>query len=363
MISIEKQKQIRLQPRFSGISEANISGISSAYNACADESSAEAIRAGIKTAIERAYGSVEPVGDENVAKAPHRVFCSNLCPKEQGDAILEAGGIPVFIDVTSSDYNMDPDSLETAFDIFPDTKVVVVNHLYGFPAQIQLIAEICKAHGAMLVENATESFGATYFGKEIGTFGDIGIRSRITSSDDTIQKNKQIYEYYRDHLNEDIMYVIEPCEGAEPNYSRCFLTIESCVEPADFYSIGAGATETVGDNGLSRDNRSFDYEDVHGATSPEEIYDALAAFGAEAGFVYTPMNRLDEYKKYDFVTPDGLSVSESFFDESNSDYAFRCGILLPMDASMTQDEQDRVIDIVHACFDMQNISRKCAIRI
>ena len=356
MISIDKQKQIRLQPRFSGIYEANISGISVAHDAYAIESNADVLRAGIKAALERAYGREEIVGDANSTKAPRKVFCSNLCPKEQADAIVEVGAVPVFIDVTNSDYNMDPDSLVTAFDIFPDTKVVVVNHLYGFPAQIQLISDICKAHGAMLVENATESCGATYFGKDTGTFGDIGIRSRISLPDETIQRNKQIYEYYRDHLSEDIMYVIEPSEGAELGYSRCFLTIESCVEPGSFYNIGSCTTKAGDDNGLKFDGRSHDYEDIHGATSPEEIYDALAAFGAEADFVYTPMNRLDEYKDYAFVTPDGLSVSETFFDESNSDYAYRCGILLPMDSSMTREAQDRIIDIVHACFNMQSVS-------
>ena len=358
MISIDKQKQIRLQPRFSGIYEANISGISVAHDAYAIESNADVLRAGIKAALERAYGREEIVGDANSTKAPRKVFCSNLCPKEQADAIVEVGAVPVFIDVTNSDYNMDPDSLVTAFDIFPDTKVVVVNHLYGFPAQIQLISDICKAHGAMLVENATESCGATHFGKDTGTFGDIGIRSRISLPDETIQRNKQIYEYYRDHLSEDIMYVIEPSEGAEPNYSRCFLTIESCVEPDEVCASGMTITDATVADRLNSDHRRLNYEDTHGATSPEEIYDALAAFGAEAGFVYAPMNRCEGYKTYAFVTPDGLDESELFFDESNSDYAYRCGICLPIDATMTTEDQDRIIDIVHACFDMQSIDRK-----
>ncbi len=98
-------------------------------------------------------------------------------------------------------------------------------------------------------------------------------------------------------------------------------------------------------------------EYVHGATSPKEMVGALDAFGADAEIAYTPMNICDEYKDCPLVTPDGLCASESFFDESNSEFAGRCGICLPVDVTMSPDEQDRIIDIVHACFDMQSISR------
>ena len=67
---------------------------------------------------------------------------------------------------------MDPVALEKAFEIYPDVKLVVLVHLYGTPAKIDEIKAICDKHGALIVEDAAESFGATYKGKQTGTFGD-----------------------------------------------------------------------------------------------------------------------------------------------------------------------------------------------
>ena len=57
---------------------------------------------------------------------------------------------------------MDPKALEKAFEIYPDVKLVVIAHLYGTPGKIDEIKAICDAHGALIVEDAAESLGATY---------------------------------------------------------------------------------------------------------------------------------------------------------------------------------------------------------
>ena len=61
--------------------------------------------------------------------------------------------------------------MEKAFVLYPEVKVVVVAHLYGTPGKIDEIKEICDRHGAVIVEDAAESLGATYKGKQTGTFG------------------------------------------------------------------------------------------------------------------------------------------------------------------------------------------------
>ena len=66
---------------------------------------------------------------------------------------------------------MDPKALEKAFEIYPDVKLVVIAHLYGTPGKIDEIKAICDAHGALNVEDAAESLGATYKGIQTGTFG------------------------------------------------------------------------------------------------------------------------------------------------------------------------------------------------
>lgn len=69
---------------------------------------------------------------------------------------------------------MDPIALEKAFEIYPDVKIIVIAHLYGTPGKLDEIKEIASKHGAVIVEDAAESLGATYKGKQTGSIGEYG---------------------------------------------------------------------------------------------------------------------------------------------------------------------------------------------
>lgn len=60
---------------------------------------------------------------------------------------------------------------------YPNTKAVLVVHLYGLSANLDEITKICKEYDVTLIEDAAESLGTTYKGKYTGTFGDYGIYS------------------------------------------------------------------------------------------------------------------------------------------------------------------------------------------
>lgn len=105
------------------------------------------------------------------------VFCSDMTFSATVNPVTYEGGIPVFIDTERDTWNMDPVALEKAFEIYPNVKVVVVANLYGTPGKMDEIRMICDRHGAILIEDAAESFGATYKGQQTGTFGDIGVIS------------------------------------------------------------------------------------------------------------------------------------------------------------------------------------------
>ena len=100
-----------------------------------------------------------------------KVFCSDMTFDATVNPIVYEGGEPVFIDTEYDTWNMDPVALEKAFEIYPDTKIVVTAHLYGTPGKIEELNAIIKKHGAILVEDAAESMGATYKGVQTGTFG------------------------------------------------------------------------------------------------------------------------------------------------------------------------------------------------
>ena len=105
-------------------------------------------------------------------KPGDKVFCSDVTFAATVNPIVYEHGVPVFIDTEYETWNMDPEALEKAFEIYPEVKVVVVAHLYGTPGKIDEIKGICDKHNAIIIEDAAESFGATYKGKQTGTFGD-----------------------------------------------------------------------------------------------------------------------------------------------------------------------------------------------
>ena len=104
-------------------------------------------------------------------KAGEKVFCSDMTFGATVNPIIYEGGIPVFIDTEYDSWNMDPIALEKAFEIYPEVRVIVVAHLYGTPGKIDEISAIAKKHKAIIIEDAAESLGATYKGRQTGTFG------------------------------------------------------------------------------------------------------------------------------------------------------------------------------------------------
>lgn len=104
-------------------------------------------------------------------KPGDRVFCSDMTFDATVNPVVYEGGEPVFIDTEYDTWNMDPAALEKAFELYPDVKTVVIAHLYGTPGKIDELKAICDRYGATIIEDAAESLGATYKGKQTGSFG------------------------------------------------------------------------------------------------------------------------------------------------------------------------------------------------
>ena len=101
-----------------------------------------------------------------------KVFCSDVTFAATVNPLLYEKAEPVFIDTEYETWNMDPVALERAFELYPQVRIVVLVHLYGTPAKVDEIRQICQKHNAILIEDAAESLGATYKGQQTGTFGD-----------------------------------------------------------------------------------------------------------------------------------------------------------------------------------------------
>ncbi len=109
------------------------------------------------------------------------VLCSSFTFAASANPIIYQGATPVFIDSEASTWNIDPELLEKAIQDRwargKKPKALIVVHLYGMPAQLDRIVDICNHYNITLIEDAAEALGSKYKGKQVGTFGRMGILS------------------------------------------------------------------------------------------------------------------------------------------------------------------------------------------
>lgn len=109
------------------------------------------------------------------AKRGDEVILPALSFAATGNAVLQAGFIPVFVDIERKTLNIDPSKIESA--ITEKTKAIVPVHLMGKPARMDEINNIANKHNLYVIEDAAEAHGAVYKGKNIGILGDMAAYS------------------------------------------------------------------------------------------------------------------------------------------------------------------------------------------
>ena len=303
------------------------------------------------------------------------VFCSSLTFAASCNPIIYEGAEPVFIDSEYESLNMSPVALRKAFEVYSAKgklpKAVIVVHLYGQSANMDEIMAICNSYNVPVIEDAAESLGATYKGKQTGTIGKYGIysfngnkiittsgggmlvsndeegikkskfwatqardnkryyhhtelgynyrmsnivagigRGQLRVLDERIAKKKYIYEKYKEAFSDiEGIEMSNICEYGNPNY---------------WLSIGILSTGSK--------------------IKPLDIILALEKENIESRHIWRPMNMQLFYEKYDFFKADdneGISVGEDIFNR---------GICLPSDTKMSDEEINRVIKIVKGLF-------------
>ena len=357
-----------------------------------------ALHLAIKLAGEKLYGQSK-VG-HGVLEGK-KVFCSDMTFDATVNPVAYEGGEAVFIDTEYDTWNMDPVALEKAFEIYPDVKLVVVAHLYGTPGKVDEIRSICDKHGALIVEDAAESLGATYKGKQTGLFGDVSvisfngnkiitgsaggmlltdseedahkirkwstqsredaawyqheelgynyrmsnviaglIRGQIPHLEEHIAQKKAIYERYKEGFK-DLPVVMNPFDAAnsEPNFWLSCMLIDK----------DAMCKQVRGEKDVL-------YETEPGKSCPTEILETIMKYNAEGRPIWKPMHMQPIYRMNGFVTRQGTgrARSNAYIDEGTAlDVGmdiFDRGLCLPSDNKMTPEQQDVIIEIVKRCF-------------
>ena len=334
-------------------------------------------------------------------KPGDRVFCSDVTFGATVNPVKYEGGVPVFIDTEYDTWNMDPVALEKAFRMHRDVKVVVVAHLYGVPGKIDEIRDICERNGAIIVEDAAESLGATYKGVQTGTYGrynvisfngnkiitgssggmfltdekeaadkvrkwstqaredapwyqheEVGYNYRMSNViagvvrgqypylEEHIRQKKEIYLRYREGLK-DLPVTMNPYDGenSEPNFWLSCLLLDR----------EAMCRQVRGE-------REALYLPEPGKSCPTEILETLAAHNAEGRPIWKPMHLQPIYRMNDFVTVqgNGRGRTNAYLAGEAVDAGadiFERGLCLPSDNKMTVAEQDRIIEMIKSCFD------------
>ncbi len=334
-------------------------------------------------------------------KSGMKVFCSDVTFAATVNPVVYEGGVPVFIDTELDTWNMDPVALEKAFEIYPDVKHVVMANLYGTPGKMDEIRSICDKHGAILIEDAAESMGATYKGKQTGTFGDIGIVSFngnkiITGSsggmlltDDVEAANKvrkwstQSRENAAWYQHEELGYnyrmsnvVAGVVRGQLPylenhiaakkaiymRYKEGFKGLPVSMNPYDEENAEPNfwlSCMIIDRDAMCKQVRGENdalYIHENGKSCPTEILEKLASYNAEGRPIWKPMHMQPIFRMHGFVTRegDGRGRTNAYIAGSGTDVGmdlFERGLCLPSDNKMTPEEQDIVIAIVRSCFE------------
>lgn len=329
-----------------------------------------------------------------------KVFCSDMTFDATVNPVVYEGGVPVFIETEYDSWNMDAQALEKAFEMYPEVKIVVLAHLYGTPGNMDAIMDIIHKHNAILVEDAAESLGASYKGVQTGTFGDFNtisfngnkiitgssggcfltndleaadkvrkwstqsrenapwyqheelgynyrmsnvvagvVRGQFPYLEEHIAQKKAIYNRYKEGLK-DLPVKMNPIpEDCEPNYWLSCLIVD--------------------ENAMTKQVRSDSdvlYTKEHGKSCPSEILDAISSINAEGRPIWKPMHMQPIYRLNPFVNKDGLNRAKSnaYIEGSVQDIGmdiFNRGLCLPSDNKMTVEQQDRIIEVIKACFE------------
>lgn len=341
-------------------------------------------------------------------KPGDKVFCSDMTFAATVNPITYEGGVPVFIDTEYDTWNMDPKALEKAFELYPDVKLVVAAHLYGTPGKIDELKAVADKHGAKIIEDAAESLGASYKGKQTGTFGDFNaisfngnkiitgsaggmfltdceedankvrkwstqarenapwyqheevgynyrmsnviagvVRGQFPYLEEHIAQKKAIYERYREGLK-GLPVSMNPFDAANsvPNFwLSCMI-----IEPDAMCRQVRGEQEVL-------------FIPEHGKSCPTEILDAIASINAEGRPIWKPMHMQPIYRMNGFVTREGngraktnayISGGAVGQDGRPLDVGmdiFHRGLCLPSDNKMTAEQQDVIIRVIRGCFE------------
>src|SRR5690606_19490733 len=298
------------------------------------------------------------------------VWVATLTFAASVNLVLYEGAKPVFVDSETRSWNMDPelfvDALERRAKGGRLPKAVVLVHLYGQSADIDPIAEACRRHGVILIEDAAEALGATYKGKAPGTFGLFGIYSfngnkiittsgggRLVSDDERLiaharklatQAREPVVHYEHTEIGYNYrmsnvlagigraqLRVLEERVAARRRNFDYYYRHLSDLPGVEFMPEAPWGRHTRWLTTLTIDPEVF-------GANREDVRLALEAANIESRPVWKPMHLQPVVAQYEAI---GGAVAERLF---------RHGLCLPSSSQLTEAELARVVEVFRSCY-------------
>ena len=298
------------------------------------------------------------------------VFAPSLTFSATCNPIVYEKAVPVFIDCEPDTWNMSSQALERAFQKYPQAKAVIAVYLYGTPARIDELMEICAKHQVPYIEDAAESLGSCYKGKQTGTLGKFGIYSfngnkiittsgggmLVSSDGEAIERARFFATQARDkarhyqHSQIGYNYRMSNVTAGIGRGQLLHLDEHIALKRAiyDRYKEAFADIEEITMNPLNPDGEANCWLSCMtiregSSVTPDMVMDRLAEHNMESRPIWKPMHLQPVFEKNDFFTHDGGN-------DSVSGRVFESGLCLPSDIKNTQEDMDKIISLVRGVF-------------
>lgn len=303
--------------------------------------------------------------------AGDEVICQSMTFSASANPIVYCGATPIFIDSEESTWNMCPDTLENAIQDRiskgKKPKAIITVHLYGMPCKIDEIQAIASKYDIILIEDAAESLGSSYKSQMTGTFGDFAILSFngnkiITTSGggalvckNPETKNKAVFlstqardqapHYQHSHIGFNYrmsnivagigrgqMMVLENRIQARRNMNAFYKSLFKNIPGVTVFS--EPSEEYYSNHWLSC---ILIQPDITGCTR-EDLRLALLNDNIESRPLWKPMHLQPVFSYAPYY---GGNVSEKLFEN---------GLCLPSGSNLTDEERERIKEVVRKVF-------------
>jgi len=305
-------------------------------------------------------------------KEGDRVLCSTLTFTASANVIMYEKAAPVFIDSDPNTWNFDISLLEETI-IKHSPKALIAVDLYGQSCDYETISDICKKHGVAVIEDSAEALGAEYKGQRCGAFGDISVFSFNGNKIITTSGGGMLLSDNEDYVKK-ARFLSTQAREPELHYEHKELGYNYRMSNL-LAAVGRGQLQVLDDRVRARRaifNRYYQaLSHIAGLTfMPEapygksnrwlttltidpqltgvtrtQIISALENENIESRPVWKPMHLQPYYQNCEYVHHDDMDISKQLFEN---------GLCLPSGSSLSEEDQNRVTDIIlsalNACY-------------